>query len=113
LSETPSATVSLQFSEALLRAVDDALVVPGEVVRKAIYQHLEDNYEVRREEIPEKLDTFHKAKQAALGKAASVLGRMIARNLYAHLGLNFREYANWTLIEYVDDAKKKLGRKLT
>ena len=41
----------------MLQAVDDALVAPGEIVRKAIYQHIAANYQLEHEEIPKKLES--------------------------------------------------------
>jgi len=52
---------SVELEETLIQAVDEALLVPGEIVRTAIYEHIERSYQVRREEIPEKLKTFHRA----------------------------------------------------
>ena len=58
---------SASFREVLLRAIDDALLVPGEIVRVAIYDRIEKNCKIRREEIPEKLELFHKAVEQLMG----------------------------------------------
>lgn len=100
---------SSRLREALLHAVDDGLLAPGEIVRKAIYEHLDSAHHVERDEIPEKLEAFHKALEESLGKAGYVLERLIAKNLYNQLGLSFRGYANWSLIDYVDDVKKRIA----
>jgi hypothetical protein len=94
-----------EVDEVLLQAVDDGLSVPGEIVRAAIYQRIERSYQLRREEIPEKLETFHQALQDLLGGGATVMEKLIAKNLYQRLGLNFTPRPEWTLIEYVDHAK--------
>jgi hypothetical protein len=93
------------LKEALLHAIDDGLAVPGEIVRTAIYDRIERSYQLRREEIPDHLDTFHKAFQDLLGASAKVMEKIIAKNLYQRLGLNFTPRPEWTLIEYVDHAK--------
>jgi hypothetical protein len=89
----------------LVQAVDEALLVPGEIVRTAIYERIERSYHVRREEIPEKLETFHRALQELLGAGGKVMEKLIVRNLYRRLKLNFTPHPEWTLIEYVDHAK--------
>lgn len=100
---------SPRFSGVLLQAVDQALLVPGEMVRVAIYERIERSFQVKREEIPDKLPAFHNALQELLGAAAKVIEKLIAKNLYSGLGLNFTEHAHWTLVEYVDDAMKATG----
>jgi len=95
------------LKEALLHAIDDGLAVPGEIVRTAIYDRIERSYQLRREEIPEKLPTFHKALQDLLGASATkVMEKLIAKNLYRPLELNFTEHADWDIVDYVNHAKK-------
>jgi hypothetical protein len=90
----------------MLQAIDDALLVPGEIVRAAIYDRIEKDCQIRRGEILEQLELFHKALQQLLGVAAKVMEKLIAKNLYRRLNLNFKEHENWTLVDYVDHAKK-------
>jgi hypothetical protein len=94
------------LGKVLLEAVDEGLLVPGEIVRAAIYERLERSYQVKREEIPEKLEAFHRALEGLLGKSAEVMERLIAKNLYRGLGLDFMEHANWNIVDYVNHAKK-------
>ena len=90
-------------------AVDEALLVPGEIVRTAIYERIERSYQLRREEIPDHLETFHQALQDLLGAGGKVMEKLIARGLYRHLGLSFTEHDGWTLIDYVNHAKASAG----
>jgi hypothetical protein len=95
------------LEKILLEAVDEGLLVPGEIVRTAIYERVERSYQVKREEIPEKLETFHEALQDMLGVSATkVMEKLIAKNLYSRLELNFVEHHNWTLVDYVNHAKE-------
>jgi hypothetical protein len=64
---------SLELEETLLQAVDEALLVPGEIVRTAIHKRIERSYQLRRKEIPEKLETFHPALQELLGAGGRVM----------------------------------------
>jgi hypothetical protein len=91
---------------ALVQAVDEGLLVPGRFVRAAIYERLERSYQLRREEIPERLDTFHQALLDLLGGGGKVMEKLIAKNLYSRLGLSLVEHEKWTLLNYVDYAKK-------
>jgi len=100
------APTGVAIKRALLDAVDYGLLALGEIVRATIYERIERSYQVRREEIPDKLDTFHKALQELLGKGAEVVRRLIAKNLYSRLDLKFTEHENWTLADYVHYANK-------
>lgn len=90
---------------ALFQAIDQGLAVPGEIVRAAIYERVERSYQLKREDIPEKLGSFHLALQDLLGAGAKVMEKLIAKNYYSRLGLNFPEHQNWTLVDYVNHAE--------
>jgi len=96
---------SIDLGKVLLEAVDEGLLVPGEIVRAAIYERLERSYQVKRGEIPEKLETFQLALEDLLGKSAKVMEKLIAKSLYRRLELNFIQHDGWTLIDYVNHAK--------
>jgi hypothetical protein len=97
---------STAFDDALREASDHGLLVLGEVVRETIYQRIEKTHHVKREEIPEKLGTFHEALQMLFGAHVKVVERLIVRDFYGRLGLNFTAHSDWTIVEYFDNAKK-------
>ena len=97
---------SRDVADNLALAVDEALLVPGEIVRTVIYERIGWSYQLRREEIPEKLETFHQALQDLLGKSDKVRERLIAKSLYRRLKLNFTQHDGWTLLDYVSHARK-------
>jgi len=94
------------LEKILLEAVDEGLLVPGEIVRAAIYERLERSYQVKRGEIPETLESFHLALEALLGEGAKVMEKLIAKSLYRRLELNFTQHDGWTLVDYVNHAKE-------
>ena len=96
-----------EMRKVLLQAVDDGLSVPGDIVKAAIYDRIEKSYRLKREEIPEKLEAFHRALEDLLGDSAKVLERLISKSLYSRLELNFVTHENWTLLDYVNHAKKR------
>ncbi len=94
-----------ELRSGLLEAVDEGLLVPGEIVRKAIYERIERSYQLKREDIPEQLEAFHLALHDLLGNSAKVMERVIARNLYSRFKTNFIEHADWTLVDYVNHVR--------
>jgi len=95
-----------EFREILLEAVDHGLMVLGEIVREAIYERIEKDHGLKRTEIPERLEAFHKALESTLGMTAKTVERLVAKNLYQTLGLNFTPRPEWTLGDYVSHVKK-------
>jgi hypothetical protein len=98
----------IQFQEALLKAIDESLLVLGVSVKQAIYYHIEHYYNVKREEIPIKLKEFYEALKSIFGFGSKIIEKLIIKNLYTILNLNFEERENWSFIEYVEFAKKFL-----
>jgi hypothetical protein len=96
---------SREFSKLLLEAVDRALLVLGEAARLAIYDCVEGSYQIRREEIPEKLEALHGALTDLLGRGGNMVERVAAENLYRSLHLAFEPNDDWALVDYVNHAK--------
>ena len=93
------------FRQILFEAVDYGLNALGEIVRQAIYERIEKDHGLKRADIPEQLEAFHKALGCVLGVSAKTVEKLIAKNLYQRLNLNFTPRPEWTLVEYVDHAK--------
>ena len=112
LSRTTSSTEPQPVTEpadvegALLYAIDNGLLALGEVVRDTIYDRFDRKYQLKREEIPNKLDIFHGAMQGMLGAGAKVIETQIAKIFDNQLNLEFAENVNWTIVDYFDFAKR-------
>lgn len=100
-----------EFRKALLKAVDNGLLVIGESARDALFYHIERNFGIRCQEVPERLEGFHEALEGLLGGGARVVEILIARNLYDRLGLSFEGHENWTIVDYVNHAANARGAR--
>ena len=100
-----------QFGSAVLGAVDDGLLVYGEAVRHALYYSVEAKYHLKREQIQDRIEDFHKAIGELCGYGGRVTERLIAKSLYSRLGLDFVEHEEWSLVEYIRHAKKETERR--
>ena len=99
----------LKVSESrslILEAVDDGLLVLGENARHALYYQIEKRFGIRREEIPHRIDGFHKALENLFGPPCKILEKIIAKELYSKLGLRFKERKSWAIADYLEDIKK-------
>lgn len=104
---TPKTTE--EFRLAVLGAVDEAFLVLGVTVRDSVYYHLEKKGKVRREEIPDRVEAFHEALEDLLGAGAKVVEKLIAKHLYERLSLAMHEREDWTIVEYIGEARRHYG----
>jgi hypothetical protein len=111
VSELSDSGQSAQFGSAVLGAVDDGLLVYGEVVRHALYYSVEAKHHVKREQIPDRIEEFREALVELSGYGGRVTERLIAKSLCSRLGLEFPEHKEWSLVEYVRHAKKETEKR--
>jgi hypothetical protein len=106
-------TKSRNFDKILLRAIDGALSSLGESVKKSIYFHIENKFNVPRNEIPENLKEFQGGLEKIFGAGAQFIEILIMKNLHAEIGLALaiEKSDQLEFIEYVDVAKQSFLRK--
>lgn len=77
-----------KYEEMLNEAVDRTLNrVFGSTATSVIYNHLENNYSIRKNEIAKKLESFTQAMQEYLNSGATVVEKEILESFYSGLGL--------------------------
>ncbi len=87
----------------LLQAVDDGLAFLTESGRRATYYQAEKRFNIKREEIPHKLENFQTALEGLFGYGGNVIELLIAKRFYALMGLSFEPNDGWHLKQYVDN----------
>lgn len=100
----------MNFDKTLLEAVDHALLSFGESPRKAIYYHLDKNFKIQKEDIPGETDKFTSALNAIFGSGATVIEKLIVRDLYQRLNLNFEEKSSFEITDYISLAREVAKR---
>jgi len=71
-----------KLSEQLNKVVDKALnQIMGQEATQIIYNYVENNHNIQRHEIAEKLDSFNYALKEYLGSAAVVVEKVIQQSL--------------------------------
>jgi hypothetical protein len=96
------------FEKTLLVAIDEGLSSLGDSPKQAILFHLENSFKLTRTRIPMNLTGFVKALEEIFGPGASYLEKLILKNLYEKLDLEFEEEEMRNFMDHVDDAKKHL-----
>lgn len=97
----------------LAESMDEALTdLLGRRAREAIYDHLERNYLVARNEIPGRLPDLFRVLDETFGKGSRTIGRVVAKRLYTKLGWEFVDVSSYELEDYLKAARERLGRQL-
>ncbi|HMK82813.1 MAG TPA: hypothetical protein VK503_03785 [Candidatus Bathyarchaeia archaeon] len=96
--------VENDFSKPLRDSINQAFVeVLGESNSKVFLEYFTAHHSIQMEKIDSQLVEFSSAL-SSLGTGGQVLGRTIAKRLFAKLGLEYEEDLNKTFLDYIQTA---------
>jgi hypothetical protein len=97
-----------EFDELLLEAVDEGLSSIGESSKMAIYYYLEKVFNIKRHEIPHKVEDFAAAIEKIFGLGANCLEILIMNHLYEKVErpIQLQEPKDFTFTSYVTAARQ-------
>jgi len=99
-----SADTKEEFKKLLMQTIDENLKqIFRETATHIIYQFLENNYSLKREEIPEKLEIFMEGLQEFFRSGAQMIEQSILKELHSNLGLKYKSREGYRFIDYIDD----------
>jgi len=102
-----------EFRSLLLASVDEVIrEVLGERPLRAVFSSLKRSFNIKREEIPERLEDFQKALAELFGNGAPVITRAVARRLCRRLGIPYYERSDYDFKMYVEDCKRRYEQRL-
>ena len=96
------------FEKILLEAVDEGLSLLGESSKQALYFYLENSYQIKRGDIPRRIDGFVEAIETIFGAGGRILELLIMKRLYRKVGRNFKYFPKkeaMLFTEYVEAAR--------
>ena len=97
----------VSFNSVLVEVVSDVMMdLLGETVASIVIYHLEKDFSLRIEEIPEKPDRFEYAIKDLFGEGARIIEEKITEELYRRLGLNYRRVKGYSFVDYIKEAKR-------
>lgn len=70
-----------EFEKLLVEAVEESLSSLGESPKQAIFFHLENTFKIKKQEIPNNIDSFDQALKKLFGPGAAFLETLIAKRL--------------------------------
>lgn len=101
-----------EFEKTLIKTVDENLKdIFGETAASLIYNYLETDLSLKREDIPERIDEFKMGLKKFLSSGACVIQRIILERLYESYGLKLKERSDWKFEDYIDDLRRQLNDK--
>jgi hypothetical protein len=103
-----------KFEKAVTEAVDESLSALGDRNKQTIYRHLENRYDIRKEEIPRKIAGFAYAIEETFGSVAKLIEVKIIKNLHSksrdfHYVTNKEELK---FIEFINSLQNYLDSQL-
>ena len=81
-----------RFRKLLQDAVEEGLSTLGETPKHAVYYHLRETFNIRRQDIPDKMYEFADAIEKMFGEGARLLEIQIMKSLHAKTGDRLRHY---------------------
>ena len=96
------------FERLMLESVDEALTSLGDSAKQAIYFHLENRFEIERNQIPQRVGDFAEGLEKIFGVGAQFLEILIMKNLYERIGhpLEWDRSEQLIFAEYVAAARR-------
>jgi hypothetical protein len=92
------------WAKILMEVVDYGLLIFGGNARKAIYFHLEKDYSLTKEMIPENMEAFANGLERMFGAGATVIERSIQEQLCSKLGVKCEK--DYKFIDSLNNVKK-------
>ena len=105
LKLNPESSRQGQFNDFLVQAIDEVLTSLGEPVKNAFYQHLEEDFNIPKNEIPKNITEFCNIIHKIFGLGACRLERKFMQNLNLKVQANVecpeceRSLSQWIVME--------------
>ena len=99
-----------KFEEILLEAIDEGLSLLGESPKQALYFHLEETFNMNRQDIPYKIEEFTNAVEKIFGAGAKILKIQIMKCIFKKIGYTFKHYPkqkSLTFTKYIAAVKRE------
>jgi hypothetical protein len=107
----PQDKASENFKKELLKAINETIFsLLGQGALHSVDSYLKEHYSISPSEWADHLDLLLEMLGFCLGPAAEkTVGRAIAKRLYWKLNIQFTNTPSYTLFDYIDKAKLRIG----
>jgi len=88
-------TSKINFETEVTEAIDEVFTTLGENVKRAVYSYLENNYCIRKEQIPSNIEGFSTAIESIFGEASKLVELKIMEKLQGKVkGFTYKSSSN-------------------
>ncbi len=113
LSDYGAGAYATNLDDLLLESIDETLSeLLGRRAKEAVFDYIERNCFVSREEIPGHLPEFKRVLEQTFGKGYRTIVKVIAKKLYFKLGWVFTDVSSYELADYLEVITARLAREL-
>ncbi len=101
------------LDDLLLQCVDEVLAdLLGRRTREAVYDCLERNYSLARNDIPKDFNKFFGLLEETFGKGGKTIGKSIIKRLYSKLEWKFTDVPGFQFTDHMETIKARYARTL-
>jgi hypothetical protein len=102
-------TLDSLLGDSMDQVLDELL---GRKAKEAIYDYLERNYLVARDDIPKNIEKFLSLAQEVFGKGSRTIARCIMKRLWEQLGWKFVDVPGFDFSDYLEAARARIAREV-
>ena len=100
------------FSKLFLESIDEALnQILGENLTNIVYYYFQRYFSLKKKDFPTKVEEFAEALEKSFGTGAPIIKKIVVKNLYAKLEIDFTEKEDFDFIGCIDFAKRKMEER--
>jgi hypothetical protein len=108
-----SGITAKSLEDLLLQCIDEVLAdLLGRQTREAIYDSLERNHYLARNDIPKDMEKFLGLLEETFGKGSKTIGKSITRRLYEKLDWKFTDVPGFQFADYMETIRARYARTL-
>jgi len=105
---TGARTIEALLSDCIYHVLSEVL---GSKARESIYDYIERNYGVTKEEIPSNMSKFFALTGEAFGSGSRTIARCIVKRMWQELGWAFTETPGLEFWDYMEIARARMARE--
>jgi hypothetical protein len=106
-------TTARSLDALLAQCIDEVLSdLLGTRAREAVYDHLERNHALSRNDIPRHINKFLELLEETFGKGSKTIGKAIIRRLYEKLDWDFYDNPSYEFMDHLDAVRARIARTL-
>jgi len=102
-------TLNSLLSESIDQVLEDLL---GRKAKEAVYDYLERNYSLARDDIPQDTEKFFDLAEETFGKGSITIAHCLVERLWEKLGWEFEDVHGFEFSDYLEMARARVGREV-